>query len=115
MGMNRRGNMRQQRMAAAGRMMPERMGMGGIRGSNSHYVSKTGHSVHMRGLPFQADNQDVADVSAGSPSQGSSSVCVAVLDTCQSEDSKTSTRYFLSLKLVFSSFMFAFSTINTNT
>lgn len=62
MGMNRRGNMRQQRMAAAGRMMPERMGMGGIRGSNSHYVSKTGHSVHMRGLPFQADSQDVADV-----------------------------------------------------
>lgn len=29
----------------------------------SCYISKTGHSVHMRGLPFQALEQDVFDVS----------------------------------------------------
>jgi hypothetical protein len=29
----------------------------------SHYVSKTGHSVHMRGMPFLAIEQDVLDVS----------------------------------------------------
>ena len=28
----------------------------------SHYVSKTGHSVHMRGLPFQALDTDIAEV-----------------------------------------------------
>lgn len=27
-----------------------------------HYVSRTGHSVHMRGLPYQAVEQDVFDV-----------------------------------------------------
>lgn len=27
----------------------------------SHYVSRTGHSVHMRGLPFQALESDIAD------------------------------------------------------
>ncbi|GFO33139.1 heterogeneous nuclear ribonucleoprotein f [Plakobranchus ocellatus] len=40
------------------------MGMGMSRGSmqpGSCYVSKTGHSVHMRGLPFQALEQDVFD------------------------------------------------------
>jgi len=44
------------------------MGMGGGGGMDrrnmqpgSHYVSKTGHSVHMRGLPFQAMEQDVFD------------------------------------------------------
>jgi len=67
MGMNRRGNLRQQRMA--GRMGGDHMSMSGggsMQGSSfgGGYVSKTGHSVHMRGLPFQADNQDVADVRA---------------------------------------------------
>ncbi|GFR74304.1 heterogeneous nuclear ribonucleoprotein H-like [Elysia marginata] len=40
------------------------MGMGMGRGGmqpGSLYVSKTGHSVHMRGLPFQALEQDVFD------------------------------------------------------
>lgn len=40
--------------------MMEDRGRGGNPGS--HYVSKTGHSVHMRGLPFQANEQDVFDV-----------------------------------------------------
>ncbi|XP_076439857.1 heterogeneous nuclear ribonucleoprotein F-like [Babylonia areolata] len=31
------------------------------RGPGSQYMSKTGHSVHMRGLPFQAQEQDVFD------------------------------------------------------
>ena len=58
--MNRRGNMRQQRMG-------NRMGMSDMRDRfaqpGSHYVSKTGHSVHMRGLPFQALDSDITDVS----------------------------------------------------
>ncbi|KAL8597448.1 hypothetical protein ACOMHN_050946 [Nucella lapillus] len=33
----------------------------GNSGPGSQYVSKTGHSVHMRGLPFQAQQQDVFD------------------------------------------------------
>lgn len=64
MGMSRRGNMRQQTMSGPSRMGGgDRMGM--MRGSQPgcHYISKTGHSVHMRGLPFQANDQDVADVS----------------------------------------------------
>ena len=43
------------------------MGMGMGRGSvqpGSLYVSKTGHSVHMRGLPFQALETDVFEVCA---------------------------------------------------
>lgn len=43
-------------------------GRGGMRGRFSNgmddqrqYMSKTGHSVHMRGLPFQAQDQDVFD------------------------------------------------------
>ncbi|XP_045211542.1 heterogeneous nuclear ribonucleoprotein H3-like isoform X1 [Mercenaria mercenaria] len=63
MGMNRRGgNMRQQGMSGQGRMGGDRMGM--MKGGSQpgcHYISKTGHSVHMRGLPFQANDQDVAD------------------------------------------------------
>ena len=47
------------------------MGGGGMGGGGerrgmqpgSCYISKTGHSVHMRGLPFQALEQDVFDVS----------------------------------------------------
>lgn len=47
------------------------MGGSGMGGGNrqrgatpgSHYVSRTGHSVHMRGLPFQALESDIADVS----------------------------------------------------
>lgn len=71
MGMNRRGsNMRQPRImgGGAGRMPSggggPNMGMGGggMQSMGGSYVSKTGHSVHMRGLPFQADEQDVADV-----------------------------------------------------
>ncbi|WAQ97079.1 HNRH2-like protein [Mya arenaria] len=64
-GMNRRGNLRQQqrmvgRSGGGDQMSP--MGGGAMQGGfGSTYVSKTGHSVHMRGLPFQADNQDVAD------------------------------------------------------
>ncbi|XP_052235434.1 heterogeneous nuclear ribonucleoprotein F-like isoform X2 [Dreissena polymorpha] len=68
MGMNRRGNMRQPRImgGGAGRMPSgggPNMGMGGggLQAMGGSYVSKTGHSVHMRGLPFQADEQDVAD------------------------------------------------------
>lgn len=44
----------------SGGMMDDR-GRGGAPGS--HYMSKTGHSVHMRGLPFQAGEQDIFDVS----------------------------------------------------
>lgn len=42
-----------------------RMNMDRPRGATpgSHYISDTGHSVHMRGLPFQAIEQDVYDVS----------------------------------------------------
>lgn len=62
MGMSRRGNMRQ---GMPGRMGGDRMGGSMMRSSQPgcHYISKTGHSVHMRGLPFQANDQDVADVS----------------------------------------------------
>ncbi|PVD38869.1 hypothetical protein C0Q70_01494 [Pomacea canaliculata] len=42
----------------SGGMMDDR-GRGGAPGS--HYMSKTGHSVHMRGLPFQAGEQDIFD------------------------------------------------------
>ena len=31
-------------------------------GPEGHYVSKTGHSVHMRGMPFQATEKDVYEV-----------------------------------------------------
>lgn len=54
-----------------GSMRPSRgggMGLGSLgamrqRGATpgSHYVSKTGHSVHMRGLPFQALEADIAE------------------------------------------------------
>lgn len=57
MGQRGRGGMRPPR----GRMMIDerpRMGHPG-----SHYISKTGHSVHMRGMPFLAIEQDVFDVS----------------------------------------------------
>lgn len=55
-----------------GGMNPMRGGRGGMgmgmadrrnMQPGSLYVSKTGHSVHMRGLPFQANDQDVFDVS----------------------------------------------------
>lgn len=42
-------------------------GMGGMKGSGSggsmgdNYESQTGHSVHMRGLPFQASEDDIID------------------------------------------------------
>ncbi|XP_076458903.1 heterogeneous nuclear ribonucleoprotein F-like [Babylonia areolata] len=37
-------------------------GRGGGRGPpGSHYISKTGHSVHMRGMPFLAIEEDVLD------------------------------------------------------
>lgn len=55
MGQRGRGGMRPPR----GRMMIDerpRMGHPG-----SHYISKTGHSVHMRGMPFLAIEQDVFD------------------------------------------------------
>lgn len=52
-----------------------RGGRGGMRGRyagmmddrrngppGSQYISKTGHSVHMRGLPFQAQEQDIFEV-----------------------------------------------------
>ncbi|VDI25667.1 heterogeneous nuclear ribonucleoprotein F/H [Mytilus galloprovincialis] len=54
-----------------GSMRPSRgggLGLGSLgamrqRGATpgSHYVSKTGHSVHMRGLPFQALDTDIAE------------------------------------------------------
>jgi len=37
------------------------MGMRDRGGPGSQYMSKTGHSVHMRGLPFAANDQDVFD------------------------------------------------------
>ncbi|CAG5131528.1 unnamed protein product [Candidula unifasciata] len=53
------------RRGGGGGMGPRGMGMGMMdrRGMQpgSCYVSKTGHSVHMRGLPFQAAEQDVFD------------------------------------------------------
>ena len=43
------------------------MGGGGggfnMRNRRPRYISKTGHSVYMQGLPFQAIEQDVFDVS----------------------------------------------------
>ena len=64
--MNRRGNMRQQQRMG-GRMSGGMSGMGMVRDRfaqpGSHYVSKTGHSVHLRGLPFQALDSDISDVS----------------------------------------------------
>ena len=50
--------MRNPRGGRMGMMMDERP-----RGPpGSHYMSKTGHSVHMRGMPFLAIEQDVIDV-----------------------------------------------------
>lgn len=40
-------------------MLDDRRGNGP---PGSQYMSKTGHSVHMRGLPFQAQEQDVFEV-----------------------------------------------------
>ncbi|KAK7113546.1 heterogeneous nuclear ribonucleoprotein F-like [Littorina saxatilis] len=52
-----RGGMRPPRGRMQGGMMDDRP-----RGPpGSHYVSKTGHSVHMRGMPFLAIEQDVFD------------------------------------------------------
>lgn len=64
MGGGRMGNMRQQQQR--GRMGGMGSGMNRNRGETpgSHYMSKTGHSVHMRGLPFQALEQDIFDVSS---------------------------------------------------
>lgn len=91
-GMNRRGPMGMRQQQQRGRMnmmggdnqmgpnMGGRMGGGGGMGGGmsgggmgggnrqrgatpgSHYVSRTGHSVHMRGLPFQALESDIAEV-----------------------------------------------------
>lgn len=36
---------------------------GGGKGSMDSYESQTGHSVHMRGLPFQATEDDIVEVS----------------------------------------------------
>ncbi|KAL5018011.1 hypothetical protein ScPMuIL_003733 [Solemya velum] len=61
MGGGRMGNMRNQQQR--GRMGGMGGGMNRNRGETpgSHYMSKTGHSVHMRGLPFQALEQDIFD------------------------------------------------------
>lgn len=60
--MNRgRGGMRPPRGGMRGGMMMDDRGPRGPPGS--HYVSKTGHSVHMRGMPFLAIESDVFDVS----------------------------------------------------
>nr|XP_022316905.1 heterogeneous nuclear ribonucleoprotein F-like isoform X1 [Crassostrea virginica] len=90
-GMNRRGPMGMRQQQQRGRMnmmggdnqmgpnmggrigggggMGGGMSGGGMGGGNrqrgatpgSHYVSRTGHSVHMRGLPFQALESDIAE------------------------------------------------------
>jgi len=39
-----------------------RGGRGGGGGGDSGYVSKTGHSVHMRGLPYSATEDDILQV-----------------------------------------------------
>ena len=59
--MNRRGNMRQQQRMG-GRMNTMNMMRDRFAQPGSHYTSKTGHSVHMRGLPFQALETDISDV-----------------------------------------------------
>lgn len=59
-GLNRRGNLRPQtrgRLQGGSFIRPKGATPG------SMYVSKSGHSVHMRGLPFQAIEQDIRDVS----------------------------------------------------
>ena len=38
-------------------------GGGGGKGGADNYESQTGHSVHMRGLPFQASEDDIMEVS----------------------------------------------------
>lgn len=63
--MNRRGNMRQQQRMGGRMSGMNSMSMVRDRFAQpgSHYVSKTGHSVHLRGLPFQALESDISDVS----------------------------------------------------
>lgn len=74
-GMNRRS---MGGMGMGGMRGPQRGGgrMGGSGGNmqrqrgatpGSHYVSRTGHSVHMRGLPFQALESDIAEVTVSKP------------------------------------------------
>lgn len=69
-GMNRRsmggmgmGGMRGPQRGGGGRMGGGGGNMQRQRGATpgSHYVSRTGHSVHMRGLPFQALESDIAE------------------------------------------------------
>ena len=58
------GSMRPSRGGGSGGMGLGSLGaMSRQRGATpgSHYVSKTGHSVHMRGLPFQALDTDIAE------------------------------------------------------
>ena len=60
MGNRGRGGMRPPRGRMQGGMMMDDRPRGP---PGSHYISKTGHSVHMRGMPFLAIEQDVFDVS----------------------------------------------------
>ena len=39
-----------------------RYGLSGGKGNIDNYESTTGHSVHMRGLPFQATEDDIVEV-----------------------------------------------------
>lgn len=61
MGNRGRGGMRPPRGRMQGGMMMDDRPRGP---PGSHYISKTGHSVHMRGMPFLAIEQDVFDVSS---------------------------------------------------
>ncbi|KAK7502353.1 hypothetical protein BaRGS_00006306 [Batillaria attramentaria] len=58
MGNRGRGGMRPPRGGMRGGMMMDDRPRGP---PGSHYISKTGHSVHMRGMPFLAIEQDVFD------------------------------------------------------
>ncbi|XP_014771007.1 heterogeneous nuclear ribonucleoprotein H3 [Octopus bimaculoides] len=57
-GLNRRGNLRPQ---TRGRLQGGSFARPKGATPGSMYVSKSGHSVHMRGLPFQAIEQDIRD------------------------------------------------------
>ena len=52
-------------MGRGGRFGSTGGGGGGKSGSGAdNYESQTGHSVHMRGLPFQASEDDIMEVIA---------------------------------------------------
>ena len=65
MGMGGGMGMMNDGMSRGGRYGSRGSGGGSSAANLSNYESQTGHSVHMRGLPFVANEQDILDVSMG--------------------------------------------------